>query len=471
MLVNEILGKRYQIQQQLSKKNGRQTFLARDWHTQDLVIIKLVALSSDFEWDDLKLFEREAETLKILNHPSLPQYLDYFEVKLPNLKGFALVQSYISAKSLEEYFQTGRTFTEEEVKELTVCILEIIDYLHEQNPPIIHRDIKPSNILLGDRSGHSVGKVYLVDFGSVQTVATQEEGGTMTVVGTYGYMPPEQFGGRTVPGSDLYSLGATLIYLVTGTHPADLPQKDFRIQFEQNANLSPSFANWLRQMTQPSLEKRFDSTTVALQALNEPQQHLAHTTFKKPFGSKIKLAKNRDYMEIVVPPSGFIDLIKAATGMLIFTPIVWGVTCLLTLHLFSINFWFIVLVWIPFFLISLLLLLFWIQFPYLLIDSLLGQRRLRLESERIYFTHEFLNQFLKFHFKGSPLARRSITKLIYKPGEFINEKREQSPSTLEIRGEKQNIQIGGSIKSNVEIEWLAHELSEWLDIPITQALD
>jgi serine/threonine protein kinase len=304
----------------------------------------------------------------------------------------------------------------------------------------------------------------------VQTVAAQE-GATRTVVGTYGYMPSEQFGGRTVPASDLYSLGATLIYLLTGVHPADLPQKDFRIQFEQNANLRPSFTNWLRQMTEPSLEKRFGSTTVALKALNEPQQNLAHTAFKKPFGSKIELTKNRDFLEIIVPPSGFLNLIQATVGMLILTPITWGATCLLTFHLFSINFLFIVIIWIPFSLISLLLLLFWVKFPYLLIDSLVGQRRLRLESEQIYFTHEFLNQFFKFHFKGSPLARRSITKLIYKPGKLNNEKREQSPSTLEIRGEKQNIQISGSIKSNVEMEWLAHELSEWLDIPITQALD
>ena len=93
---------------------------------------------------------------------------------------------------------------------------------------------------MGERSGNSVGQVYLVDFGSVQTVLAAE-GGTRTVVGTYGYMPPEQFGGRTVPASDLYSLGATLIYLVTGTHPADLPQKDFRIQFEHLTKLSPSF--------------------------------------------------------------------------------------------------------------------------------------------------------------------------------------------------------------------------------------
>lgn len=117
--------------------------------------------------------------------------------------------------------------------------------------------------MLTNRSGNCVGKLYLVDFGSVQTVAAFE-GGTMTVVGTYGYMPPEQFGGRTVAASDLYSLGATLIYLVTGTHPADLPQKDFQIQFEQAANLSPALSDWLKWMTEPSLDRRLSSANEAL---------------------------------------------------------------------------------------------------------------------------------------------------------------------------------------------------------------
>lgn len=120
MLVNKILGDRYQIQQELSKKNGRKTLLAHDLRTSELVVIKLLSLSSDFEWDDLKLFEREAETLKTLNHPSIPRYLNYFDVNLQNLKGFALVQTYIPAKTLEQYLQAGRTFTEEEVKEIAL---------------------------------------------------------------------------------------------------------------------------------------------------------------------------------------------------------------------------------------------------------------------------------------------------------------------------------------------------------------
>ncbi|CDN15618.1 serine/threonine kinase [Richelia intracellularis] len=147
-----------------------------------------------------------------MSDPSIPRYLDYFEIKdSPQTQGFALVQTYISAPTLEQNLDSGRTFTEAEIKQIATSILEILIYFHGFNPPVIHRDIKPSNILLGDRSGNSVGQIYLIDFGSVQTDAAKE-GGTMTVVRTYGYMPPEQFGSCTVRASDLHSLGATLIY-------------------------------------------------------------------------------------------------------------------------------------------------------------------------------------------------------------------------------------------------------------------
>jgi serine/threonine protein kinase len=318
---------------------------------------------------------------------------------------------------------------------------------------------------LGDRSGNSVGKIYLVDFGSVQTAATTGDG-TITIVGTYGYMPPEQFGGRTVASSDLYSLGATLIYLVTGCHPTDLPQKDFCIQFKQKANLSLGFVNWLQRMTDPRLETRFDSAKLALQSFNEPQTHLILTAVKKPFGSRIQLVKDIDKLEIFIPSSGFLDLIKVTAIAIFFTPIIWGLTLILSTSFFSANLITVLILfvfWIPMMLQSLLILVFWIYFPYAIVNSLFGKRRLRIESESIDFTHELLG----FKFKKS-LARNNITRLIYKPGKFINQKREQSPDTLEISDEKKKIIMSGSIASNVEKEWLAHELSEWLNIPITQ---
>lgn len=290
-MANQMLGDRYQVQQQLARKAGRQTLLARDLETGELVVVKLLSFSSDFEWDDLKLFEREAETLKALSHPCIPNYINYFELNSQSFQGFALIQSYIDARSLESHLKAGRNFSEAEVKQIAIAILEILIYLHERQPAVIHRDIKPSNILLGDRTGNSVGQVYLVDFGSVQNLAARE-GATMTIVGTYGYMPPEQFGGRSFPSSDLYSLGATLIYQVTGTAPAELPQKDGRIQFEDEANINPDFANWLKRMTQPSLDRRFDSAHAALQSLNQNQQSTALLNDNRPTSSKFLLEKD-----------------------------------------------------------------------------------------------------------------------------------------------------------------------------------
>ncbi|MEA5572740.1 serine/threonine-protein kinase [Calothrix sp. UHCC 0171] len=263
----QILHNRYGIKRQLGKKAGRRTLLASDQISQKLVIIKLLTFSSDFAWENLKLFEREAETLKTLNHPAIPKYIDYFELD-GAAQGYALVQSYVEGKSLEEYIQTGRLFTEKEVKIIALQLLKILIYLHSQHPPVIHRDLKPSNIILLENGEQILGQIYLVDFGSVQTLVSKA-GKTVTVVGTYGYMPPEQFGGYATGASDLYSLGATLIALATGIHPADLPQKEMRIAFADLVDFSPGLVDWLQWLTEPSVERRLNSATEALATLEK----------------------------------------------------------------------------------------------------------------------------------------------------------------------------------------------------------
>jgi serine/threonine protein kinase len=462
-MIKEILASRYEVQQQLSKKAGRRTFLAQDQITGELVIVKLLSFSSDFEWDSLKLFEREAETLKSLSHPLIPRYLDYFEVNSPTIKGFALVQSYIPAQTLEQYLQAGRNFTEAEIKQIAKTLLEILVYLHQLHPPVIHRDIKPSNILLSERSGNSLGQVYLVDFGSVQTVLATEVG-TRTVVGTYGYMPPEQFGGRTVPASDLYSLGATLIYLVTGIHPADLPQKDFRFQFEQVTNLSPSFIRWLQWMTEPSLEKRLSSASVGLKALDEsPFSDTTALTVSKPVGSKIQLSKNLDHLDIVVPPVGF----KLSIVFLSSFAIAWNSFILFwTIGALSAPF----PLNIPFALFSLP---FWgagLFMVYKFLFHLFGRIHLSLNQKQIALTWELFA--FKFH-RTRPSPRQNITKLVYIPNHFTRDSegtRVRVPAQLDIWSGVYKYQLGGTagaIESEAELEWLAHELSDWLGIEIT----
>jgi serine/threonine protein kinase len=290
-----VLTDRYQIEELLSQKAGRQTFLAKDLQFQVPVIIKLLRFGHGFEWNDLKLFEREAATLKNLDRPEIPKYLDYFEVDEVDTRGFALVQSYIEAPSLATLITRGRKFSEAEIIELADRFLDLLTYLHQQHPPVIHRDIKPSNILLGNRSGNSLGDVYLVDFGSVQTVAKKEEG-TITIVGSYGYIPLEQFGGQTITASDLYSLGMTLIYLLTGTHPAELPQVDGRVKF--NAEISKRFERWLEKMTHPHLDKRFDSARVAQLALKSEDGSYGDFDRLKPVHTQIHLYRDQNRLQI-----------------------------------------------------------------------------------------------------------------------------------------------------------------------------
>ncbi|MBD2725498.1 serine/threonine protein kinase [Nostoc sp. FACHB-892] len=260
----EILQDRYQIQRQLGNNGIRQTWLAKDLQAssdeKSTVVVKLLAFGGTVQWDDLKLFEREAQILKQLNHPRIPRYIDYFCIDDRTL-WFALIQEYIPGESLKEKLADGKRFTEKRTRKIAIEVLNILTYLHDLNPGVLHRDIKPSNLIWGEDN-----RIYLVDFGAVQDKAARE-GVTFTVVGTYGYAPMEQFGGRAVPASDLYALGATLIHLLTGTSPSDLPQQDLRLQFTDRVNLSPSFVSWLQKLIEPAPEQRFTDARQALNAL------------------------------------------------------------------------------------------------------------------------------------------------------------------------------------------------------------
>lgn len=462
--MSNILANRYEVQKQLGKKAGRRTLLAKDLKTEEMVIVKLLSFGGDFQWDDLKLFEREAETLKSLSHPCIPRYLDYFEINSDEFKGFALIQTYIPAKTLEQYLQSGRKFTESEVKQIAKSVLKILVYLHTLNPPVIHRDLKPSNILLGDRTGNTVGQVYLIDFGSVQTVLATEGTGTRTIVGTYGYMPQEQFGGRTVPASDLYSLGATLIYLVTGSHPADLPEKDFRIQFEEVANLSDNFTNWLKLMIEPSLGNRLHSANEALKALGKPLLPTPTNTklpAKKPTDSKIKLTKDQDYIEIIIPPVGLkLSTVGLFLGSVVSSYVTWLYAII---YIQSSAFDTLVLAFSSSFLIASVTLI------YKFIFRLFGRIRLLIDQRQITLTHESFGTKIKF---TRPAKKEDICLLqrIRTAGY-----KDLKVNTVEIKakiiiwaGKHKQYILGNDneLISESELDWLVHELSEWLDMPI-----
>lgn len=301
----KILQERYQLQQRLGRTAaGHQTWLAVDLLSQEKVTVKMLAFSPEMHWEELKLFEREAQVLQALNHPRIPCYRDYFSLERESGAGlpwFGLVQDYIPGFSLQELLEKGKRFSEKNLRQISLEVLEILIYLHELNPPVLHRDIKPSNLIWGDDK-----HIYLVDFGAVQAQAAVT-GVTFTVVGTSGYAPLEQFWGRAVPASDLYALGGTLIHLLTGMTPADLPQKDSRIQFSDRVSVNPSLVSWIEKMTEIGLEKRFSKARDAASALKSGNIQRADDGIVdvrkicKPPRCRIEVSKSATELNIKVP--------------------------------------------------------------------------------------------------------------------------------------------------------------------------
>lgn len=456
-LIGKVLHERYHIQSLLGRQTGRRTFLANDLQMKFSVVVKMLLFSPDFTWDDLKLFERESEVLKSLDHPAIPKYLDYFEVETELGQGFALVQTYIEARSLQDWIQSGRTFSEEELHAIAKDLLKILDYLHNRQPPVVHRDIKPSNILLGDRSGHSPGQVYLIDFGSVQTAVY---GGTKTIVGTYGYMPLEQFGGQTTPTSDLYALGATLIYLATGQHPDKLPQREMRILFEDRVNLSPHIIDWLKWITEPSTDLRLKSALQALETLEKSslrESPLINAT--KPIGSKVQIINTKQILEIVVPPRGFHLGLIPTIGF----AIVWNSFVVMWYGISSATWnsggWFMAL-----FAICHLGAGLWLIWSILF--SLLGKVRLRITQSEISLSYEILGRrcLPSLIAPRQNIAKVELTHLSYKKN--FETGSVAIPAQINIWAGIKKFALGSSLTAP-EQDWLAQNLSSWLNLPIT----
>jgi eukaryotic-like serine/threonine-protein kinase len=261
----------YQLLQCLSTNVGRETWLALDLRTNQQVIFKSLFCGRDMQWQDLKLMEREAETLRAIEHPNIPQHLDSFWFPQPEGSYFCLVHQYLEGISLTEAVRQGRRFTLQQVEQIARKILSILEYLHRLSPPVIHRDVKPSNILIDPDE-----ELYLLDFGSVQAAAAGRS--TITVVGTFGFMPPEQFGGVAEPASDLYALGATLLFLLTGRDPSTLPRKSLRFDLQGLLPGDNNIEGWLAKILEPDPENRFRTAQEAHNALEEPQLLLSVDT-------------------------------------------------------------------------------------------------------------------------------------------------------------------------------------------------
>ncbi|MDZ8068825.1 MAG: protein kinase [Nostoc sp. DedQUE08] len=268
-----LLNNRYQVIQVIGAGGFGETFLAEDVHmpSRRRCVIKQLKPITNNDPQTYQLiqqrFEREAATLEYLGESShqIPKLYAYFSEN----GQFYLVQEWIHGQTLTKIVEAKGFESETAVRQILLSLLSVLDYVHSKG--IIHRDIKPDNIILRSVDNEPV----LIDFGAVKETirSVVNSPGYPTrslVIGTPGYMPSEQAVGRPVYATDIYSLGLTAIYLLTGKHPQELVTdlKTGEILWQQHVpNVSSQLAAVLNQAIKPHAGDRYSTASKMLYAL------------------------------------------------------------------------------------------------------------------------------------------------------------------------------------------------------------
>ncbi len=271
-MTTTLLNNRYQIISELGKGGFGETFLAEDTQMPSrrrCVIKQLKPGTDDPQTYQLvqDRFGREAAVLEQLGeeHSQIPKLYAYFEFE----GEFYLVQEWIKGETLTDRLQKAGQFSDRQVRELLTSLLPVLNYVHSHK--ILHRDIKPDNIIFRQQDGLPV----LIDFGAVKetmnTVVTSSGGSTPSIaIGTPGFMPAEQAAGRPVYSSDLYALGMTGIFLLTGKLPQELEtdSRTGQILWRQQApQVTPNLALVLDRSIRFNPGDRYYSAAEMLKAL------------------------------------------------------------------------------------------------------------------------------------------------------------------------------------------------------------
>jgi hypothetical protein len=262
MIRGQVVHHRYVIQRVLGRGSFGVTYLATDTRLGDLVALKVLDLTRLQDWKAFEHFESEAAVLKRLDHPRIPRFVDAFETKNGADKLFCVAQQLAAGTDLQTLSDAGWRAEEDEARHIAVQVLRVLSYLHARG--VVHRDVKPSNLVRDDG-----GRVRLVDFGGAREIRATRSGSTL--IGTFGYMAPEQIRGRSLPASDLHALGATIVLALTGRSPAELPQRRLQADLRAEPRIPAALRPWLKRMLAPALEDRFASADDALRALLRPR--------------------------------------------------------------------------------------------------------------------------------------------------------------------------------------------------------
>jgi serine/threonine protein kinase, bacterial len=237
---------RYQILKTLGQGGMGTTYLA--WDGTKMLVLKEMNADMALIPKAQELFAREAKILQGLHHPGIPQYYDFFVAAGRKY----LAMELIHGQDLDVYVMERGKVSLSQAIEWMVQLCEILGYIHQQQPPLIHRDVKPANILVRtiDR------RIFLLDFGAVKEIGTF--GGTK--IGAPDYMAPEQNNGQPCTQSDLYAIGPTLIFLLTGRNPADfieLTPDGYRFNLASIPTISPQLQALIAKVTQRRASDRY----------------------------------------------------------------------------------------------------------------------------------------------------------------------------------------------------------------------
>lgn len=246
--------RKYSLNKLLGEGSQGETWDALDEESSRNVAVKRFDVRGARSWKDVELAERETRVLATIRHPLLPKYIEHFEED----GTLFLVMEKIDGETLESLQRRG-AFTEQEAIAFLASATEVLAYLHSRNPPIIHRDIKPRNVIR-----RADGRYAFVDFGAVSE-HMKPRGGS-TVVGTVGFMAPEQLQGRALPQTDVYAVGATALAGLAGRDPDQLPHKGLKVDVRASlaGRASEGTMRTLEAMLEPDPDNRTMRPIVSL---------------------------------------------------------------------------------------------------------------------------------------------------------------------------------------------------------------
>ncbi len=253
----------YQVLRTLGKGGMGTTYLAWDGASKvtdvpQLLVIKQMNADMVKIPKAQELFIREASILQHLNHAGVPKYYDFF---VEDGKKY-LAMELIHGQDLDKRIRSIGPVTPKQAIAWMVQTCDILDYLHHQKTPLIHRDIKPANLMV--RSGNN--SIVVLDFGAVKEIGTKPG----TRIGAEGFCAPEQERGQPLTQSDLYAIGPTLIFLLTGENPLKFYRqrgRSFRFEIKGIPTINDQLRQVIDCVTEPLPRDRYHTAKDLAQAL------------------------------------------------------------------------------------------------------------------------------------------------------------------------------------------------------------